>query len=170
MTKPERNYSVSEKECLAVIWAVRTFRPYLLGVEFDLNTDHSWLRCLMNIIDPSSRLLRWRLRLSEFDFDINYKKGSMNLHADAMSRLPRMQRDADDLPGIWMRIGTRLRLPTFQPGVLVNDNSESDDRRTETIADDPAVSMLDDNAIRSFNPDTENLSKECLSQSFSITQ
>ena len=41
----------------------------------------------MNITDPSGRLLRWRLRLSEFDFAINYKKGSRNLHADAMSRL-----------------------------------------------------------------------------------
>ena len=64
-----------------------TLRPYLLGVEFDLNTDHSLLRWLMNITDPSVRLLRWRLRLSEFDFAINYKKGSRNLHADAMSRL-----------------------------------------------------------------------------------
>ena len=87
LTKPERNYSISEKECLAIIWAVMTLRPYLLGVEFDLNTDHSSLRWLMNITDPSDGLLRWRLRLSEFDFAINYKKGSRNLQADAMSRL-----------------------------------------------------------------------------------
>ena len=41
----------------------------------------------MNITDASVRLLRWRLRLSEFNFAINYKKGSRNLHADAMSHL-----------------------------------------------------------------------------------
>ena len=74
LTKPERNYSVSEKECLGIIWAVMTLRPYLLGVGFDLNTDHSSLRWLMNITDPSGRLLRWRLCLSKFDFAINYKR------------------------------------------------------------------------------------------------
>ena len=73
------------------------------------------------------------------------------------SIIPRTQRDADDLPGTWTRMGTRRRLPALPPGILVNDKSESDDRRTRTIADDPAVSTLDDNAIRSLNPDTGNI-------------
>ena len=64
-----------------------TLRPYLLGVKVDLNIDHSSSRWLMNITNPSGRLLRWRLRLSLFHFAINYKKGSRNLHADEMSRL-----------------------------------------------------------------------------------
>ena len=54
---------------------------------------------------------------------------------------------------------TRCRLPALPPGILVNNKSESDDRRTRTIADDPAVSTLDDNAIRSLNPDTGNISR-----------
>ena len=41
----------------------------------------------MNIVDPSGRLVRWRLRLSEFDFDIEYKKGTANAPADTVSRL-----------------------------------------------------------------------------------
>ncbi|CDF36773.1 unnamed protein product [Chondrus crispus] len=81
------NYSVSEKECLAVIGAVQTLRPYLYGEHFIVHTDHASLRWLMNVTDPSGRLIRWRLRLSEFDFEIKYKKGKANSQADALSRL-----------------------------------------------------------------------------------
>ena len=84
----ERNYSTSEKECLAVVWGVATLRPYLQGVHFTVHTDHSSLRCLMEINDPSGRLMRWRLRLGEFDFEVKYKKGNLNAQADALSRLP----------------------------------------------------------------------------------
>ena len=75
------------------------------------------------------------------------------------SIIPRTQRDAVHLPGTWTRMGTRRRIPALPPGILVNNKSESDDRRTRTIADDPAVSTLDDNAIRSLNPDTGNISR-----------
>ena len=84
----ERNYSTPEKECLAVIWAVTTLRPYLQGVHFTVHTDHSSLRWLMEITDASGRLMRWRLRLGEFDFTVKYKKGLLNTQADALSRLP----------------------------------------------------------------------------------
>ncbi|CAN8068650.1 unnamed protein product [Agarophyton chilense] len=83
----EHNYSVSEKECLAVVWALATLRPYLMGRHFKEYTDHSALRWLMEITEPSGRLMRWRLRLAEFDSDILYKKGTLNTQADALSRL-----------------------------------------------------------------------------------
>ncbi|CDF38384.1 unnamed protein product [Chondrus crispus] len=83
----ERNYSVSKKECLAVIWAVQTLRPYPYGEHFIVHTDHASLRWLMNVKDPSGRLIPWRLRLSEFDFEIKYKRGKANSQADALSRL-----------------------------------------------------------------------------------
>ena len=54
---------------------------------FTINTDHSSLRWLMSVSDPSGRLMRWRLRLSEFDYDVEYKKARLNKQADALSRL-----------------------------------------------------------------------------------
>ena len=84
----ERNYATPEKECLAVVWGVTTLRPYLQGVRFTVHTDHSALRWLLEISDPSGRLMRWKLRLGEFDFQVKYKKGKLNTQADALSRLP----------------------------------------------------------------------------------
>ena len=84
----EKNYSASERECLAVIWAVQILRPYLEGRHFTVYTDHSALRWMFHLADASNRLARWRLRLLEFDFDVKYRKGSENTVADAISRLP----------------------------------------------------------------------------------
>ena len=75
------------------------------------------------------------------------------------SIIPRTQRDEDDLQGTWTRMGTRRRLPALPPGILVNNKSESEDRRTRTIADDLAVSTLNDSAIRFLDPDTGNISR-----------
>ena len=84
----EKNYSVGEKECLAIIWAVQILRPYLERKHFDLYTDHQSLKWMMSLTDASGRLGRWRLRLLEFDFTIKYRKGAVNRIADAVSRLP----------------------------------------------------------------------------------
>lgn len=83
----ERNYSAPERECLAVVWALKTLRPYLLYETFIVHTDHAALRWLLTIQEPSGRLMRWRLRLAEYNFQVHYKKGPSNVHADALSRL-----------------------------------------------------------------------------------
>ena len=88
LTDTEINYSTIEKELLAILFCVETFRPYLYGRRFKLETDHRPLVWLHNVKNPGSKLLRWRLRLSEYDYDIVYKKGVMNSNADALSRNP----------------------------------------------------------------------------------
>ena len=93
----ERNCSVSERECLAVVWAMTTLRPYLQGHHFVVHTDHASLRWLLSVNDPSGRLMRWRLRLSEFDFDVEHKKGKANTQADALSRLTTLGETALDV-------------------------------------------------------------------------
>lgn len=84
----ETNYSTIEKECLAIIFAVQYFRPYIYGREFRLITDHRPLVWMNSVQDPTSRLLRWRLKLAEFEYQIIYKPGKANSHADALSRNP----------------------------------------------------------------------------------
>lgn len=84
----ELNYSTIEKECLAIIYATNHFRPYLYGKEFTLVTDHKPLVWMNSVRDPTSRLLRWRLKLAEYEYKIMYKPGKTNLNADALSRNP----------------------------------------------------------------------------------
>ena len=86
MNDAETRYSTIEKELLAIVWSCKYFRHYLYGKHFTIATDHKPLVWLMNVNDPSSRLMRWRLRLEEFDSMINYKKGTLNQNADALSR------------------------------------------------------------------------------------
>ena len=86
LNSAERNYSCTERELLAVIFATKQFRCYLYGYKFTLQTDHSALRWLLNLKDPSSRLTRWSLRLAEFDYEIIHRPGSKMMHADALSR------------------------------------------------------------------------------------
>ncbi|CAF0859482.1 unnamed protein product [Brachionus calyciflorus] len=87
LNKAERNYSTIERELLAIVFAVEKFKYYLYCTEFILQTDHNPLTFLNNLTLSSSRLTRWRLKLSEYNFKITYKKGNANTDADDLSRL-----------------------------------------------------------------------------------
>ena len=88
LQKAELNYSTIEKELLAIIYAVKQFRPYIYGRKFTLVTDHRPLVWLYKLKDPNSRLGRWRIELLEYDCEIIYKPGKINCNADALSRNP----------------------------------------------------------------------------------
>ena len=83
----QKNYSTTEKELLAVVYALDKFRQYLLGVKVIIHTDHAALRYLMTKKESKPRLIRWVLLLSEFDVEIRDKKGSENSVADHLSRI-----------------------------------------------------------------------------------
>jgi transposase InsO family protein len=88
LTKAERNYSVTEREALAIVWSVRHFYPYLHGRKFVLRTDHKPLKFMKTVKDPKHRLARWITELSQFDYTVEFRTGRSNSHADGLSRLP----------------------------------------------------------------------------------
>ncbi|GJT79111.1 reverse transcriptase domain-containing protein [Tanacetum coccineum] len=87
MTEAESNYTTTEKEMLAVVYAFKKFRSYLIMNKSIVYTDHSALKYLFAKKDAKARLLRWVLLLQEFDFNVIDTKGAENYAADHLSRL-----------------------------------------------------------------------------------
>ena len=84
----ERNYSITELECLAVIKGIKAYHPYLANAEFDIYTDHSALKWLSQVKHSTGRLVRWSLALQSYQHKIHHKPGRVNSAADALSRHP----------------------------------------------------------------------------------
>jgi hypothetical protein len=81
------NYATTEKELLAVVFAIDKFRSYLIGSKIIIYTDYAAIRYLLSKKDAKPRLLRWILLLQEFDLVILDKKGTENVVADHLSRI-----------------------------------------------------------------------------------
>ncbi|KAL6417636.1 hypothetical protein ACFW04_012606 [Cataglyphis niger] len=164
----EKNYSTIEKELLAIVYCVNYFRPYLYGRRFELVTDHKPLVWLHSVKDPTSRLVRWRLKLAEYEYEVKYKAGRTNVNADALSRnpaqtFPIIQRTRKNESNRILPI-EREAMPDSDES-LFNCAGTSESARTnrETKAPDSDIekpqSSSDDNDASSY-PETDSSSSD----------
>ncbi|RDX82374.1 Retrovirus-related Pol polyprotein from transposon 17.6, partial [Mucuna pruriens] len=95
MDPAQQNYTTTEKELLAIVFALDKFRSYLLGSKIIVFSDHAALRYLLKKPDAKSRLIRWMLLLQEFDLEIRDKKGAENSVANHLSRI---EKESEPMP------------------------------------------------------------------------
>ncbi|GBG68044.1 hypothetical protein CBR_g1165 [Chara braunii] len=87
LSHAQANYEACKGECLAVVWGIQHFRPYLYGQKFVLVTDHQPLLSLRNNTDDMGMLGRWAVRLQDYDFDICHRATRQHGNADGLTRL-----------------------------------------------------------------------------------
>ena len=87
LNEAQRNYTTTENELLAVVYALDKFRAYLVGSNIIIFTDHSASKYLLTKQDAKARLIRWVLLFLEFKLQIKDKNGVENVVADHLSRL-----------------------------------------------------------------------------------
>lgn len=125
LTNCERKYSETEKEALALVWAIEHFDMFLFGKEFELITDHKPLEFLFRKRSrPCARIERWVLRLQAYCYKIKYKPGKTNI-ADPLSRLckvPDIQPEIKD----YVHQIIQLAKPTAISMKKIIENSEND--------------------------------------------
>ena len=144
----ETNYSTIERELLAIVWATKYFRPYLYGTRFKIVTDHKPLQWLFSVKEPNSKLIRWRLKLQEYDYEIVYKKGKQNSNADCLSRI-QINPIEDDQMSIF---------PNFDPDEIPQLPPEELDEILNTPFEVPSnekINIISDIIVRPAQPSTD---------------
>ena len=88
LSRPERNYDVTRRELLAIVYGLKAYKQYLLGRHFVIRTDHAALQWLQRTPEPMAQLARWLVFIEQFDFDVLHRPGTRHGNADGLSRKP----------------------------------------------------------------------------------
>jgi hypothetical protein len=90
LSPAEKKYSIVEKECLAIVWALKYFHLYVFGTQFTIETDHQPLHWLHQMKKANNRLIRWALAIQAYHFEMKHRPGAQNGNADGLSREPQL--------------------------------------------------------------------------------
>jgi hypothetical protein len=113
LNEAQRRYHINEQECLAIVWAVKKYRPYLEEGPFVLRTDNKALLWLNTAKESNAKLTRWALHLQEFSFTVEHCPGKENELPDLLSRQPDENVvDTEDEDDERMLVPKTCRLPT----------------------------------------------------------
>lgn len=130
-TSAEKNYSITERETLAVLVALEHWRCYIEnGQTFTVYTDHSALKWFLSLDNPTGRLARWGVRLSSFNFVIKHRRGVDHVIPDALSRVfPNaaisLSNSIETTDDTWYKkmYNGCLNTPSNFPNFLIKNNS-----------------------------------------------
>jgi hypothetical protein len=94
----EKNYETTKKECLALVWGVKHFNPYITGMKYTIFTDHKALAYIAKLKLTDSLIARWAMALNQHypNYTIEYKEGKSMGNADGLSRLPQNAKPEDE--------------------------------------------------------------------------
>ena len=132
LTGPELNYSPTDGELLAVVWAVKLFRPYVWGTHFSIVTDHKALQWLQTTKNLTGKLARYAITLQEYDFTVVHRSGAQHGNVDSLSRikhLPEPHSSRLDLPQALMAIATSTEEDT-----TLEDDTPTPKQGTATLS------------------------------------
>lgn len=169
LNETEQRYSVIERELLSIVWSCKVHRPYLFGNKFKIYTDHRPLVWLFNLKEPNSKLIRWRLKLEEYDFEIIYKNGKQNTNADALSRIQLNNNETDSIvnnPGdVNQDVLDYLRQLAENPTETINPQTPDETQNTESLVDQPInnqqkINIIQDIQINDTNDTVHTSSNE----------
>lgn len=137
----EVGYFTTEKELLAIVWALQKFRSYILGSKIIVRTDHHALTFLRECKLAHARLTRWTLAIQDYDISIEYCPGKKNIVADALSRSIREENATKDYEFPIAKLATEIP------------------QEFERILEQLAKFQCEDDAIRDIKNNLENNAK-----------
>lgn len=152
----ENNWSVTEREGLALVEAIKQYHPYLTNNHFEVFTDHISLKWLQKIKLATGRLARWSLLLQAYDFTITHRPGVTNQNADSLSRreydgvqtpAPNIHDDDED------EIIATVQTPLSSNGTDASTLTNTDQMSAKLLPNSPTVQKSSSNQFTSSTSD-----------------